>query len=116
VNPTAIPVLDEDALLPGASRCVRIAGRPLLLVRSAEDGGVVALEALCPHAGGDLCQGQITGGTITCPLHGAQFEVASGALRRGPAEIGLAAAAAQIAGGWIVVDPTLLEAPVPRDR
>ena len=39
---------------------------------------VLALEDVCPHAYAMLSQGFREGGVIECPLHGAQFEIASG--------------------------------------
>lgn len=39
---------------------------------------VYALEDICPHAQATLSQGFREGGTIECPLHAAQFEIASG--------------------------------------
>jgi nitrite reductase/ring-hydroxylating ferredoxin subunit len=32
-----------------------------------------------------LDKGKLEGSTVTCPLHGAQFDVTTGAVRRGPA-------------------------------
>ena len=39
---------------------------------------VLALEDVCPHAYAMLSQGFREGGVIECPLHGAQFDIASG--------------------------------------
>ena len=48
-------------------------------------GNFCATQALCPHRGGPLGQGKLDGSTVTCPLHGSQFNVCSGAVLRGPA-------------------------------
>ena len=45
-----------------------------------------ATQARCTHRGGPLSQGRLDGSTITCPLHGAQFDVTTGAVLRGPAQ------------------------------
>ena len=45
-----------------------------------------ATQARCPHSGGPLYQGQLEGSTLTCPWHGAQFDVCTGALLRGPVQ------------------------------
>jgi len=45
-----------------------------------------AIQSRCPHRGGPLDQGQLEGTILTCPWHGAQFDVCTGALLRGPAE------------------------------
>ena len=40
----------------------------------------------CPHAGASLADGDLTGTIITCPRHGSQFDVATGARERGPSD------------------------------
>lgn len=37
-----------------------------------------ALDGICPHAGGPLGEGVLTGEVVTCPWHGWQFNVKSG--------------------------------------
>jgi len=49
------------------------------------DGNFCATQAICTHRGGPLSQGNLEGSTVTCPVHGAQFNVCSGAVLRGPA-------------------------------
>lgn len=41
--------------------------------------GFRACQNLCPHAGGPLGEGESDGKTVTCPLHGWQFDLATGA-------------------------------------
>jgi uncharacterized protein YbjT (DUF2867 family)/nitrite reductase/ring-hydroxylating ferredoxin subunit len=49
------------------------------------EGGFCATQARCPHRQGPLSEGTLDGSTVTCPLHGAQFNVWTGAVLRGPA-------------------------------
>jgi nitrite reductase/ring-hydroxylating ferredoxin subunit len=49
------------------------------------DGRFCATQAKCTHRGGPLSQGALDASTVTCPFHGAQFNVCSGAVLRGPA-------------------------------
>ena len=49
------------------------------------DGGFCATQAMCTHKQGPLSEGSLDGTTVTCPLHGAQFNVWTGAVLRGPA-------------------------------
>jgi nitrite reductase/ring-hydroxylating ferredoxin subunit len=37
-----------------------------------------ALDGICPHQGGPLGKGRLTGCIITCPWHGFQFDVTTG--------------------------------------
>ena len=48
-------------------------------------GKFCATQATCTHRGGPLGQGKLDGSTVTCPLHGSQFDVCSGDVLRGPA-------------------------------
>jgi nitrite reductase/ring-hydroxylating ferredoxin subunit len=47
------------------------------------DGSFCATQARCTHRGGPLNHGQLDGSTVTCPFHGAQFNVCTGAVVRG---------------------------------
>jgi nitrite reductase/ring-hydroxylating ferredoxin subunit len=62
-----------SALLVGDSAVFNVAGR------------LCATQARCTHRQGPLSEGRLEGSTITCPWHGAQFDVCSGAVLRGPA-------------------------------
>lgn len=42
------------------------------------NGTIHALENSCPHMGGPLGEGDIDEGTVICPWHGWQFDIASG--------------------------------------
>ncbi|HQR03057.1 MAG: Rieske 2Fe-2S domain-containing protein [Proteobacteria bacterium] len=44
-----------------------------LVVFQGEDGKLNALDAWCPHMGGDLSHGRIEGSTVVCPFHGWSF-------------------------------------------
>lgn len=37
-----------------------------------------ALDGMCPHQGGPLGKGSLSGCVVTCPWHGWQFDVCSG--------------------------------------
>ena len=42
------------------------------------DGEYFALDGMCPHQGGPLGKGKLTGCIVTCPWHGFQFDVRDG--------------------------------------
>ncbi len=58
-------------------------GEPVLLVRQGRD--IHAVSARCTHYGGPLHEGLVADGGIRCPWHHACFDLASGAVRSGPA-------------------------------
>ena len=47
--------------------------------------GFCATNARCTHRGGPLNEGKLEGSTVTCPWHGSQYNVCTGAILRGPA-------------------------------
>ena len=52
-------------------------------------GNYYALENACPHAGGPLADGELEGDVVTCPWHGSQFNVMTGAVVGPPANCGV---------------------------
>jgi nitrite reductase/ring-hydroxylating ferredoxin subunit len=65
-------------------KLVHVDGRRIVLARTAD--GYVAFDDRCTHRGGSLAGGTMICGTVQCPWHGSQFDVASGAVKAGPAE------------------------------
>lgn len=49
------------------------------------NGHLYALDDACTHTHCSLAKGTLAGTTVTCPCHGSQFDVTSGAVLRGPA-------------------------------
>jgi nitrite reductase (NADH) small subunit len=41
-------------------------------------GAFYALDGICPHQGGPLGKGSLSGCIVTCPWHGFQFDVTTG--------------------------------------
>ena len=82
-------------------------------------GGFCATQAYCTHRAGPLSEGAIDDSTVTCPLHGAQFNVWTGAVLRGPAEKPLKTYRVTVDGdvGRVVGDErgTVLPQSVPSD-
>jgi nitrite reductase (NADH) small subunit len=38
----------------------------------------LTIENKCPHKGGPLCDGIVSGTTVVCPLHGQRFDLETG--------------------------------------
>ena len=52
---------------------------------AASGGRLYAFDDACTHMGCSLGEGKLEGTIVTCPCHGSQFDVTSGAVIRGPA-------------------------------
>jgi 3-phenylpropionate/trans-cinnamate dioxygenase ferredoxin subunit len=61
----------------GGRKSVIVDDTPVLLLRDA--AGYHCIEDLCTHDGQPLTEGEFAEGCITCPRHGARFDVATGA-------------------------------------
>jgi nitrite reductase/ring-hydroxylating ferredoxin subunit len=68
----------ELSLLPfGTGKVFRVHGRLIALFRV--NGAVYALDNACSHRDGPLGEGTLDGSVVTCPRHGWQFDVVTGA-------------------------------------
>ena len=64
--------------VPGQGRMVIVGGRHVALFRL--DEGFFAIDNLCLHQAGPLCDGDIEGGVVTCPWHGWSYDIRTGIL------------------------------------
>ncbi|MFQ5890686.1 MAG: Rieske (2Fe-2S) protein [Gemmatimonadota bacterium] len=69
-------VADVNELAPGTGKAVEVGGRQIALFNVG--GTFYAIGDACTHRGGSLSEGALEGTTVTCPLHGAEFEVTTG--------------------------------------
>ena len=76
-------IADSKDLLPGTSMCIELDGEKVALFNVA--GTVHAISDTCTHVGGPLSEGQVSESTVTCPLHGAVFDLTSGQVLGPPA-------------------------------
>ena len=77
-------VLDLAALEPGGVALVVFDGTDVAVFRRREE--IFALANECAHKGGNLCDGRVEGDIVTCPLHGWEFDLRSGACMTIPGE------------------------------
>ena len=69
-------VAELDALKPGEKKSFPLSGKTVLLANVG--GTIYALDNKCPHMGGSLADGNLEGATLSCPRHGAKFDVRTG--------------------------------------
>ncbi len=73
----------EADLVEGEPLGVSVGALPVLLLRRGAT--LIALNDRCTHRGAPLHSGEIVDGCIECPWHGSRFQLADGAVTRGPA-------------------------------
>lgn len=71
-----IKVAQKSEVKEGQGKLVGINGKELALFNIK--GEFFAIDNTCPHRGGPLAEGWLEENTVTCPLHGWQFDVKTG--------------------------------------
>lgn len=71
-----VKVADSAELTIGGKKKVVVGGKDILLANV--DGEYYAISDVCPHMGGSLSEGTLEGSIVTCPKHGAKFDVRTG--------------------------------------
>jgi len=66
-------------------KLVHYRAQPVCLANSG--GKFLAIGNTCTHLGGPLAQGKLEGQTVECPWHGSRFDLVTGGVKRGPAQI-----------------------------
>ena len=79
---------DLSGLPTGKSACFPDVGTNGIVVCRVA-GKLHAIEDNCSHRDAKLSEGRFRGTLITCPLHGAQFDVRNGAHQGPPAAVGV---------------------------
>jgi nitrite reductase (NADH) small subunit len=73
---------------PREGRAVLVGGRELALFNLSPSTALgagarfLATDAHCPHEGGPLCDGIVTGTAVVCPLHAWKIDLETGAVVR----------------------------------
>ena len=75
-----VRVTAVDNLPLREGRAVVLGDRELALFNLG--GSVLATDNRCPHQGGPLCDGIVTGESVVCPLHAWKVNLASGSVER----------------------------------
>jgi nitrite reductase (NADH) small subunit len=77
-----VTVARVGEIRPGTGRQVTVGGRWVGLFNI--NGEYHAIDNVCLHRGGPLCEGPVTGTVVTCPWHGWQYELTTGTLIQDP--------------------------------
>jgi 3-phenylpropionate/trans-cinnamate dioxygenase ferredoxin subunit len=88
---------------PGEGRKVTVGGRAIALFNCG--GTIYAVDDTCTHAEASLSEGFLEDYVVECPLHGAQFDVRTGAVVAMPAAVPVASYDVRVEGTDVLVDP-----------
>ncbi|WP_312934942.1 non-heme iron oxygenase ferredoxin subunit [Pseudomonas sp.] len=99
MDTTWTKVCDAQHVLPDTAVACEVEGRMIAVYQV--DGRYFATENVCPHAYALLSDGWLEGTEIECPLHGARFDIETGAVLEGPAECALKTYAVRVEGSEV---------------
>ena len=94
-------VLNVAEVPPGTKKLVEVAGKPILICHSNDR--LFAVSNICSHAEEKLECGRMSRGWISCPMHGARFELATGRAMNPPAVKPIATYEIRVVDDWIEV-------------
>jgi nitrite reductase/ring-hydroxylating ferredoxin subunit len=99
-----VRVGNAEAVPPGEMRVFEVAGTRVTVARVGAD--LYAFDDRCTHTGCSLARGWLHGTTVTCGCHHSQFDVTSGAVRRGPAQQPVRSRLVKVEGEDLLIDAT----------
>ena len=73
-----VRAIGKNDVAPGTIHEVLIGEKSLALANV--EGKFFAINNVCLHRGGPLCEGELDRQVVTCPWHGWQFDVTNGQL------------------------------------
>ncbi len=86
--------------LPSGERLfVEIGGKPIVIFNIA--GQYYSIADVCSHDDGPVGEGPLEGLTITCPRHGAKFDLRNGKVLAMPAVVDIPAYPVRVVDGMI---------------
>lgn len=77
-----VKLAEASEIQPGTMKPFTVEGKEVLVLNV--NGKFYAMGAKCTHMGGDLSKGTLQGIVLTCPRHGARFDVTTGKSLSGP--------------------------------
>ena len=100
--PEFVRVAKTENIPAGQARMVEVNGKEIALFNAA--GSFHAIDNTCTHVGGPLCEGELEGIEVTCPWHGAVFDVTTGQMLGPPAPESVARYSVRVEGSDIEVE------------
>lgn len=102
-----IEIAPASELPPGERLFVELEGQPIVIFNIA--GQFFSIADVCSHDDGPVGEGTLEDYSITCPRHGAQFDVRTGKVLQMPAVVDIPAYPVRVVDG-------ILQLGVPRQK
>ena len=97
-----VKVAKTAEIAPGNVKLIEVGEKKIALFNV--DGKYYAINDTCTHQGGPLSEGELNGKEVTCPWHGAVFDVTTGEVLGPPAVNPVARYNVRILGNIIEIE------------
>src|SRR5437867_10345036 len=97
-----IKVAQTTDLPPGKAAAFDVEGLRIAVFNVG--GSFYAIDDTCTHSGGPLCEGEVSDGKVTCPWHGADFDLKTGNALAPPAFENVRSYKVVVAGNEVQVE------------
>jgi len=94
-------VCQLEAIPRNDMRCVSLSDRNVLVANT--DDGVYVADEMCTHEDARLCDGNLSGTKVKCPLHGSRFDLVTGKVLDDPANVDLITYPVTVVDGTIFI-------------
>jgi len=99
---TLVKVAEKKDLPAHSAKAVEVNGKQIALFNV--DDKYYAIDDTCTHAGGTLSDGNVIGTVVTCPWHGATFDITNGEVLSDPAPEGVKSYTVHLEGEDIKIE------------
>ena len=82
---TLTKVASKADIPAGTGKVVEVGGKSIAMFNC--EGTFYAIDNTCKHRGGPLAEGSLSGTTVSCPWHGWEYDVTTGACQMDPSII-----------------------------
>ncbi len=97
-----VKVAETSEIAPGTAKVVTVNNKKIAVFNL--NGAFFAIDDACTHRGGPLSEGSIDGDSVTCPWHGATFNIKTGEADGPPAPTGVACYPVTVSGSDIQIE------------
>ncbi len=97
-----VKAIAAAAVGPGQGTMVELEGKKIAIFNAG--GSYYAIDDTCTHRGGPLSEGELEGTEVTCPWHGAIFDVRTGEVQGAPASVNVTAYPVRVVGADVEVE------------
>lgn len=98
-----VPVAPAHTIGEGEMEAYTVGSQRIAVARL--DGVLYAFDDICTHAACSLSQGELEDGSVICPCHFGQYELASGAVLDGPPPAPINVYPAREVNGTVEIQP-----------